>query len=33
METVMDLFGIKGHDERHDEEDRLLRRLVEQSLS
>jgi len=26
----MDLFGIKGHDERHDEEDRLLRRLVEQ---
>lgn len=26
----MDLFGVKEHDERHDEEDRQLRRLVEQ---
>lgn len=26
----MDLFGIKEHDERHDETERLLRRLVEQ---
>jgi len=26
----MDLFGIKEHDERHDETERNLRRLVEQ---
>ena len=26
----MDLFGIKEHDERHDEVERHLRRLVEQ---
>lgn len=26
----MDLFGIKEHDERHDEVERQLRRLVEQ---
>lgn len=26
----MDLFGIKEHDERHDEVERQLRRLIEQ---
>ena len=26
----MDLFGIKEHDERHDEAERQLRRLIEQ---
>jgi hypothetical protein len=26
----MDLFGIKEHDERHDEMERQLRRLIEQ---
>jgi chromosome segregation ATPase len=26
----MDLFGVKEHDERHGEEDRQLRRLIEQ---
>ena len=26
----MDLFGIKGHDARHDEVERQLRRLIEQ---
>ncbi|MDJ0952332.1 MAG: hypothetical protein QNJ81_01510 [Acidimicrobiia bacterium] len=27
---AMDLFGIKEHDERHDEVERQLRRLIEQ---